>query len=119
MTASSATAGNSSAAQSRHGSSGITSAKEISSCRATTRPTTTRFADPARFDITRGGAGHLTFGHGPRYCVGAPLARIELQAVFSQLVPRFPTMHLAVPLDEVAVRRDTLTGGLAELPVTW
>ncbi|PKW16951.1 cytochrome P450 [Saccharopolyspora spinosa] len=77
------------------------------------------FAEPERFDIARAGASHLTFGHGPRYCVGAPLARIELQAVFSQLVPRFPTMRLAVPLDEVTVRRDTLTGGLTELPVTW
>ena len=48
------------------------------------------FPDPDRFEVTRHGAGHLSFGHGARYCIGAPLARIELQAVFSQLIPRFP-----------------------------
>ncbi|MEV0696826.1 cytochrome P450 [Saccharopolyspora sp. NPDC050389] len=79
----------------------------------------TVFSDPDRFDITRGTAGHLAFGHGPRYCIGAPLARIELQAVFGQLVPRFPTMQLAVPTEELTLRRDVLTGGLVALPVTW
>jgi cytochrome P450 len=77
------------------------------------------FADPDRFDITRPAAAHLTFGHGARYCLGAPLARIELQAVFSQLIPRFPGMRLAVPPGKLTISRDTLTGGLARLPVTW
>jgi pentalenolactone synthase len=79
----------------------------------------TAFASPDRFSITRPASAHLTFGYGPRYCIGAPLARIELQAVFSALVPRFPTMRLAVPIDELTVRRDVLTGGVTELPVTW
>jgi len=79
----------------------------------------TMFADPDRFDITRNAGAHLTFGHGARYCIGAPLARIELHAAFAQLVPRFPTMRLAVPLEELTVRRDTLTGGLTALPVAW
>jgi pentalenolactone synthase len=79
----------------------------------------TVFADPDRFDLTRPAAGHLTFGHGPRYCIGAPLARIELQAVLAQLVPRFPTMRLAVPEDTLAMRTGTLTGGLTALPVAW
>ncbi|ETK37573.1 cytochrome P450 [Microbispora sp. ATCC PTA-5024] len=81
------------------------------------------FPDPDRFDVLRysgdRAAQHLAFGHGPRYCIGAPLARIELTAVFSQLVPRFPDMRLAVPAEELQVRRDALTGGLVELPVTW
>ncbi|MER5261539.1 cytochrome P450 [Actinosynnema sp. NPDC002837] len=77
------------------------------------------FTDPDRFDIARPAQPHLAFGHGARYCIGAPLARIELQAVLTHLVPRFPTMTLAVPVEELAVRRDTLTGGLVELPVTW
>lgn len=77
------------------------------------------FADPDRFDITRREATHLTFGHGMRYCIGAPLARIELQGVFSQLLPRFPTMRLAVPVEELPLRQDSLTTGLTELPVTW
>ncbi len=77
------------------------------------------FADPDEFDITRMPNPHLAFGHGGRYCLGAPLARIELQAVFARLVPRFPAMRLAVPLDRVQVRSDLLTGGVTELPVTW
>lgn len=72
-----------------------------------------------RFDVTRRGATHLAFGHGARYCIGAPLARIELRSVFTQLLPRFPTMRLAVPVDELTTRVDTLTGGLTTLPVEW
>jgi pentalenolactone synthase len=77
------------------------------------------FPDPDRFDPTRGAAGHLTFGHGARYCIGAALARIELQAVFSQLVARFPEMRLAVGVEELRFNTDVLTGGLLDLPVTW
>jgi pentalenolactone synthase len=77
------------------------------------------FLDPDRFDITRRAASHLAFGHGARYCIGAPLARIELQVALAQLVRRFPTMRLAVPVEELTVRGDVLTGGLVDLPVAW
>ena len=77
------------------------------------------FANPERVDITRPAAAHLTFGHGARYCIGAPLARVELQVVFAELVARFPTMRLAVGVQELTVRRDVLTGGLVDLPVRW
>jgi len=77
------------------------------------------FADPERFDVTRPAVAHLSFGHGARYCIGAPLARIELQVVFSRLVPHFPAMRLAEPFEQLTFNRDTLTGGLARLPVTW
>ncbi|SFQ66559.1 pentalenolactone synthase [Amycolatopsis arida] len=77
------------------------------------------FAEPDRLDITRSAAAHLTFGHGARYCIGAPLARIELQVVFSQLARRFPTLELAVGVEELRTRRDVLTGGVVELPVRW
>ena len=77
------------------------------------------FTDPERFEVTRPGVAHLTFGHGARYCIGAPLARLELQVVFSQLVPRFPAMRLAEPAGQLTLQRDTLAGGLARLPVTW
>ena len=76
------------------------------------------FADPDHFEIGRQPNPHLTFGHGPRFCIGAPLARMELQAVFSRLIPRFPTLRLTVPIDQLRVR-DVLTGGLEALPVTW
>jgi cytochrome P450 len=77
------------------------------------------FAQPERVDIARKEVAHLTFGHGARYCLGAPLARIELKAVFSQLIPRFPAMHLTVDPATLPMRRDVLAGGLVELPVSW
>jgi cytochrome P450 len=77
------------------------------------------FIDPERFEVTRPAVAHLSFGHGARYCIGAPLARLELQAVFSRLVPRFPALRLAEPAERLTFNRDTLTGGLARLPVTW
>ncbi|KAB2352723.1 cytochrome P450 [Actinomadura rudentiformis] len=64
------------------------------------------FAEPERFDITRFGAGeapqqsHLSFGHGPHYCLGANLARVELQEAFRALANGLPELRLAVdPLD--------------------
>ncbi len=77
------------------------------------------FAHPERTDVARKEAAHLTFGYGARYCIGAPLARIELKAVFAQLIPRFPSMHLMVDPATLPTRRDVLAGGLVELPVAW
>jgi cytochrome P450 len=79
----------------------------------------TAFTDPERFEVTRPAVAHLSFGHGGRYCIGAPLARLELQAVFSHLVPRFPALRLAEPAEQLTFNRDTLTGGLTRLSVTW
>ncbi|MEQ3538699.1 cytochrome P450 [Pseudonocardia tropica] len=62
---------------------------------------------------------HLAFGHGPYFCVGASLARVELTEVFRALPARFPSLRLAVPRTELELRSDVLTGGLRALPVTW
>ncbi|MGH8967641.1 MAG: cytochrome P450, partial [Actinomycetes bacterium] len=78
-----------------------------------------RFPGPDRFDVHRTRNPHLTFGHGPRFCVGAPLARIELQTLFPALLGRFPALRLAVPAESLRGRDELLTGGLVELPVTW
>ncbi|MEV5569702.1 cytochrome P450 [Spirillospora sp. NPDC052269] len=77
------------------------------------------FSDPGVFDITRTSNPHLTFGHGSHYCIGAGLARIELQEAFTRIPTRLPKLQLAVPRDELHLRNDRLTGGLAALPVTW
>jgi pentalenolactone synthase len=78
------------------------------------------FPDPDRMDIDRQSANpHLSFGHGARYCIGAALARAELTAVFERLPARFPNLHLATKLADLRWRSNLVTGGLAELPVTW
>ncbi|HZU47859.1 MAG TPA: cytochrome P450 [Mycobacterium sp.] len=79
----------------------------------------TVFGQPDDLDLAGKHAPHLTFGYGARYCIGAPLARIELKTVFSQLIPRFPSMHLTVDPAMLTVRSDVLAGGLVELPVSW
>ena len=77
------------------------------------------FPRPDHFDVTRADNPHLTFGHGSHYCIGAPLARIEVQVVLGTLVHRVPGLRLAVPVDQLRPKSHLLTGGLAELPVTW
>jgi cytochrome P450 len=77
-----------------------------------------RFPHGDVFDITRAPGGHLAFGHGPHYCLGAPLARLEAEIAFGQLLGRFPSPRLAVPADEIRWRDAILMRGLEKLPVT-
>jgi cytochrome P450 len=78
------------------------------------------FPDPDAFDMDRPpGDPHLSFGYGPRFCIGASLARVELEAVFSRLYVRFPDLRLAVPFKDLRRNEGRITEGVAELPVTW
>ncbi len=77
------------------------------------------FPDPYRLDINRTGASHIGFGYGLHYCVGAALARMELKIVFSQLIPRFPTMRLDVDPSTLTAGFHSLSHGLVALPVSW
>ncbi|WP_020667575.1 cytochrome P450 [Amycolatopsis nigrescens] len=77
------------------------------------------FAAPGRFDVTRKPNPHLTFAHGMWHCLGAPLARMQLRAVFAALIPRFPALRLAVPPAQLRMTGNQFIGGLAELPVSW
>jgi pentalenolactone synthase len=77
------------------------------------------FAAPLSFDVSRAANPHLTFGHGPHFCIGAPLARVELQTLFGLLFQRFPSLRLAVPVESLRPRTGRLTGGLTALPVEW
>jgi len=74
--------------------------------------------DPSSFDImsSRGAAKSLTFGAGPHFCLGANLARAELQEGLAFLAPRMPGLAL-----DGEVVYDTITGiyGMHSLPVRW
>ena len=76
-----------------------------------------RFGDPDRLDLGRDTSGHLAFGHGIHYCLGAPLARLEAEIAFSHLLARFGSMRLAVPAGSLRWRPSTLIHGLVSLPV--
>ncbi|MFI0420654.1 cytochrome P450 [Spongiactinospora sp. 9N601] len=76
-----------------------------------------RYDDADRFDITRNPAQHLAFGHGIHYCLGAPLARVEGEVAFGQLLGRFPLLQPAVPVDRLTWREGMLMHGLTALPV--
>lgn len=78
------------------------------------------FPDPDRFAVDRANAAeHLTFGHGPHRCLGAQLARMELELAFTSVLAAFPRLALAVPADEVATTEGRIITGLRALPVTW
>ncbi|MFG2848316.1 cytochrome P450 [Kitasatospora sp. NPDC048296] len=79
----------------------------------------TTYPEPDRFDIHRAQNQHTAFGAGPHLCVGATLARLELQVVFDMLFRRFPGLRLAIPEADLRWRDSQLTGGLLALPVTW
>lgn len=74
------------------------------------------FVNPDRAFIARINNAHLTFGYGPHFCAGAPLARMEMQVAIGTLVQRFPNLRLAVAASELKWRQ-SLAGGPAELPV--
>jgi cytochrome P450 len=76
-----------------------------------------QFPDPDRLDIGRDTSGHVAFGHGLHYCLGAPLARMEAEVALGALLTRFPGMSLAVPPEELRWRPVSLMNGLESLPV--
>jgi cytochrome P450 len=76
-----------------------------------------RFPDPDRLDLGRDASGHVAFGHGIHYCIGAPLARLEAEVAFGALLTRFPSLSLAVPESSLRWRPSSLIRGLESLPV--
>ncbi|HJP79324.1 MAG TPA: cytochrome P450 [Pseudonocardiaceae bacterium] len=77
------------------------------------------FADPEDIDFHRADNPHIAFGHGAHHCLGAQLARMELQTVIATLVRRLPTLRLATAPDAVHWRADHLVRGVTALPVAW
>ncbi|WP_156757091.1 cytochrome P450 [Actinokineospora pegani] len=76
------------------------------------------FEDPDSLDLTRKGATHVGFGHGPHHCLGAPLARVELQVALDTLIRRLPGFRFADP-QGITWKSGVATRGPACLPLTW
>ncbi|MEU4232667.1 cytochrome P450 [Nonomuraea sp. NPDC026600] len=74
-------------------------------------------ASADQFDITREQTGHLGFGHGPRFCIGAPLARMEGRLALDSLYRRFPGLSLAIDPDDIPYSPSFFTIGPLTLPV--
>jgi cytochrome P450 len=79
----------------------------------------TEFVDnPEILDIDRNTRGHLGFGYGVHQCIGANLARVEMQVAFATLARRLPGLKLAVAPEELRFK-DANIYGMKELPVSW
>jgi cytochrome P450 len=74
------------------------------------------FDDPFRFDVRREPNKHVAFGYGVHFCMGAALARMEVNSFFSELLPRLKSIELSGDPQLVAT---TFVGGLKHLPVRY
>jgi len=74
------------------------------------------FADPDRFDVRRAPNPHLSFGHGPHFCLGAQLARVQMRALFGELLRRTSDLQ---PDGPPALLRSNFQRGVKRLPIRW
>jgi cytochrome P450 len=77
------------------------------------------FPEPDKLNFHRETNPHVSFGHGLHHCLGAPLARMELQLALRALVTRVPTLELAIPAEQVEWRTNSVARGVRALPVRW
>jgi orsellenic acid P450 oxidase len=77
-----------------------------------------QFPDPDRFDITRAGIHPISFGIGRRFCLGAPLARLEGQAALGQVARRVQDMQVATGSSQLRYEPSAMFRVLTSLPVT-
>jgi cytochrome P450 len=74
--------------------------------------------EPDTFDVTRDATGHIAFGYGIHFCLGAPLARIEGQIALRTLFQRFPNLHRTT--EGFPPYRPQITlRGISSLPLAW
>ncbi|MDA5284074.1 cytochrome P450 [Streptomyces sp. Isolate_45] len=76
-----------------------------------------RFPQPDALDLDRDTSGHLALGHGIHYCLGGPLARVEVEIALAALLERYPTLELVDPAPQW--RRSLRSRGLKELSVRY
>ncbi|GAA1180801.1 cytochrome P450 [Streptomyces hebeiensis] len=78
------------------------------------------FTGPDALDLDRANSRqHLAFGYGIHQCLGQPLARVELQIVLPEVFRRLPDLKIAVPMEQITFKEDTVVYGVHDLPVTW
>jgi cytochrome P450 len=74
------------------------------------------FLDADSFDPARQPNPHLTFGHGPHFCLGAHLARVQMKALFAELLARTSVIEYG---GEPTLLRSTFQRGVKHLPIRW
>jgi cytochrome P450 len=74
------------------------------------------FPDPYTFDVSRTPNEHIAFGIGEHFCLGASLARLELQVMFEELLRRLPDIEPNGPIQRL---RSTLIAGIKHMPVRY
>lgn len=77
------------------------------------------FDHPDRLDVGRVPKAHLGFGAGAHHCLGAQLARMELQEAFRGLLERLPGLRMTRPMSELEFREGQAIASMRELLVTW
>ncbi|MGW6709255.1 cytochrome P450 family protein [Streptomyces sp. NPDC054956] len=78
-----------------------------------------RFPQPDTFDIRRAPQGHLAFGHGLHFCIGAPLARMEGRIAVRSLLERFPDLAEDPEAGPPIWLTGSLMRGVSRLPLRW
>lgn len=74
------------------------------------------FDEPFKFDVSRDPNKHVSFGYGVHYCLGAALARMEMNSLFTEMIPRLDSIELAGKPELTAT---TFVGGLKHLPIRY
>jgi cytochrome P450 family 142 subfamily A polypeptide 1 len=77
------------------------------------------FEHPFTFDLERDPNPHIAFGHGPHFCLGSHVAKVELTVLFDEIFRRMPDLELTADPDELELRNSSFTSGLEALPVKF
>jgi cytochrome P450 len=77
------------------------------------------FADPDEISFHREANPHVGFSYGPHHCLGAHMARMELQVALGTVVRRFPNLRLGVAEEDLPWKSGLIARGVKKLPVVW
>ena len=102
------------------GDTHIRAGETVLAARAAANRDQTAFPDPDTIILDRQQPlPHLAFGYGTHYCLGAHLARTELQVAIGTLLARFGPLRLAVDENALKWKQGLAVRGLHSLPLTW